>query len=145
MLDSQKIPLSRVKEAYCLNEHEAQSLLDELSPEGVFPYELWQKAYVSYWKYPAAECSRLYKVENPPFPEAHPQPIKCFPTDTYAKWMVDFFFELARRISVKELEAGFNYIVESTYDNNHTVSESERMYLFYPLTLAEKILPTSQG
>jgi hypothetical protein len=138
MLDPQKIPLSRVKEAYRLNEHEAQSLLHELSPEGVFPYELWQKAYASYWKSPAAECSRLYKVENPPFPETNQQPTKYCPTETYAKWMVDFFFEMARRISVSDLESGFNYIVESTYDSQAAVSESDREFLFYPLKLAEK-------
>ena len=138
MLDPQKIPLFRVKEAYRLNEHEAQSLLHELSPEGVFPYELWQKAYASYWKYPAAECSRLYKVENPPFPETHQQPIKHCPADTYAKWMVDFFFEMARRIPVVELENGFDYIIESTYESLSAVSDSEREFLFYPLRLAEK-------
>lgn len=138
MLDPQKIPLYRVKQAYSLNEHEAQSLLHELSPDGVYPYELWQKAYSSYWKHPAAECSRLYKVENPPFPETHQSTEKYFPTETYAKWIVDFFFEMARRISVKYLENGFDYIIESTYDSKSAASESDRQYLFYPLALAEK-------
>jgi hypothetical protein len=137
MLDPQKIFMSRVKQAYGLNEHEAQSLLHELSPDGVFPY-VWQKAYSIYWKYPAAEIARLYKVENPSFPETHSQPIKHCPADVYAKWIADFFFELARRIYAKELENGFDYIVESTYDDKSAASESEREYLFYPLMLAEK-------
>lgn len=128
----------RVKQCYGLNEQEGQSLLHALSPDGVFPYEIWQMAYSSYWKYPAAECSRLYKVENPPFPEINPQPIKHFPTKAYAKWIVDFFFELARRISVRELENGFDYIVESTFDSKSAVSDPDRQYLFYPLTLAGK-------
>lgn len=130
--------MSRVKLAYGLNEHEAQSLLHELSPDGVFPYELWQKAYSTYWKYHAAEYSRLYKVENPSFPETHSQPIKHCPADVYQKWMVDFFFELARRLSSRELEKGFEYIVESTYDEKSAISDSDRQYLFYPLTVSEK-------
>lgn len=142
MFAPQKIPLFRVKEAYGLNAHEPQELLNELSPDNVFPYEVWQKAYSSYWKYPAAECSRLYKVENPPFPETHQIPEKYFPTETYAKWIVDFFFDMARRISVTDLENGFDYIVETTYDSESAVSDSDRTFLFYHLQLVEKNLAT---
>ena len=138
MVDPQKIPLFRVKQAYGLNEHEAQSLLHELSPTDVFPYDLWREAYSAYWKYPAAECSRLYKVENPPFPEVHQITEKYFPTETYATWMMNFFFEMARRISVKHLKDGFDYIVASTYDTQDAVSEADREYLFYHLAQAEK-------
>ena len=138
MFEPQKIPLFRVKQAYGLGEYEPQELLDYLSPDGVFPYELWQKAYSSYWKYPAAECSRLYKVENPPFPETHQIPEKYFPTETYAKWIVDFFYEMARRISFKDLESGFDYIVETTYDSKSAVNDSDRTFLFYHLELVEK-------
>ncbi|WP_291441153.1 hypothetical protein [Desulfovibrio sp.] len=138
MLDPQKICMVRVKQGFGLNEHEAQSLLHALSPECVFPYEVWQNAYSSYWQRPAAEIARLYKVENPSFPEIPSQSIQYCPTDVYAKWIVDFFFELARRISARELEDGFDYIVESTFDNKSAVSESEREYLFYPLRLADK-------
>lgn len=130
--------MSRVKQAYCLNEHEAQSLLHELSPDSVYPYELWQKAYSTFWKIPAAEYSRLYNVDNPPFPEIHQLSENYFPTEAYAKWMVDFFFEMARRISVRALESGFDYIIESIYDNKSSVSDADREYLFYPLMLAEK-------
>ena len=44
MFEPQKIPLFRVKQAYGLSDYEPQELLDYLSPDGVFPYELWQKA-----------------------------------------------------------------------------------------------------
>lgn len=138
MLDPQKISLFRVKQAYSLNEHEAQNLLHELSPERVFPYEIWHKAYVSYWKSPAAESSRLYEVENPPFPETRSQPIKHCPTDVYAEWMMNFFFEMARRISAAELEKGFDYIIESTYDNKFSVSETDREYLFRHIVMSDK-------
>lgn len=137
MFDPQKIPLFRVKQAYGLDDYEPQELLDHLSPDSVFPYELWQKAYSSYWKYSAAECSRLYKVENPPFPETHQMPEKHFPTDTYATWIVDFFYEMARRISVKDLENGFDYIVETTYGSKSAVNDSDRTFLFYHLQLVE--------
>lgn len=143
MFEPQKIPLFRVKQAYGLGEYEPQELLDYLSPDGVFPYELWQKAYSSYWKYPAAECSRLYKVENPPFPEIHQLREEYFPTETYATWMVDFFFEMARRISVTDLENGFDYIVETTYDRKSAVSDSDRTFLFYHLQLVEKNVATA--
>lgn len=142
MFAPQKIPLFRVKEAYGLNAHEPQELLNELSPDNVFPYEVWQKAYSSYWKSPAAECSRLFKVENPPFPETHQLPEKYFPTETYAIWMVDFFFEMARRISVTDLENGFDYIVETTYDSKAGISDSDRTFLFYHFQLVEKNLAT---
>ena len=142
MFEPQKIPLFRVKEAYGLNSHEPQELLNELSPDNVFPYELWQKAYSSYWKSPAAECSKLYKVDNPPFPETHQLPEKYFPTETYAKWMVDFFFDMARRISVTDLESGFDYIVETTYDSKSAVSDSDRTFLFYHLQLVDKNIAT---
>lgn len=142
MFDPQKIPLFRVKEAYGLTGQEPQELLNELSPDNVFPYELWHRAYSSYWKSPAAECSRLYKVENPPFPETHQLPEKYFPTETYAKWMVDFFFEMARRISVTDLENGFDYIVETTYDSKAGISDSDRTFLFYHFQLVEKNIAT---
>lgn len=134
--------MSRVKLAYRLNEHEAQGLLNELSPDGVFPYEIWQKAYSTYWKYPAAEISKLYKVGNPPFPETHAQSIKHCPTDVYAKWMVDFFFEMARRIHHKDLQKGFDYIVEMTYDDKFAVSETDRGFLFYHMGVVDKNIAT---
>lgn len=130
--------MSRVKQAYCLNEHEAQSLLCKLSSDSVYSYELWQKAYSSYWKYPSAECSRLYNVDNPPFPKIHQLPEEYFPTETCGQLIVDFFFEIARRISVKDLESGFDYIIESTYDSKAAVSDFDREYLFYHLKLVEK-------
>ncbi len=105
--------------------------MSALSPDGIFPYAVWEAAYSAYWKSPAAECSRLYKFDNPPFPEIGQLPEKYFPTETYAQWMVDFFYELARRISVTDLENGFDYIVEATYDDKLSVSEADRDFLFY--------------
>ncbi len=136
MLDPQKIVLLRVKQAYALNTPEAEGLLSALSPDGIFPYAVWEAAYSAYWKSPATECSRLYKFDNPPFPEIGQLPEKYFPTETYAQWMVDFFYELARRISVTDLENGFDYIVEATYDDKLAVNEADRDFLFYHIKKA---------
>ena len=77
-------------------------------------------------------------MDNPSFPEIHQQTEKYCPTETYAKWIVDFFYEMARRISVKDLESGFDYIVETTYDSKSAVNDSDRSFLFYHLQLVEK-------
>jgi hypothetical protein len=113
-----------------------EGLLHALSPDGVFPYALWEKAYAAYWKSPAAECSRLYKFDNSPFPEAGQLQEKYFPIDVFAQWMIDFFYELARRISVMDLENGFDYIVESTYDDKLAVNETDRDFIFYHIKKA---------
>lgn len=52
--------------------------------------------------------------------------------------MTDFFFEMARRVPVKELEKGFDYILEASYDNKSYLSDNEREYIFYSLIQAER-------
>lgn len=104
MTEPQKISLYRVKQAYDLNEHEAQALLNALSPHGIFPCAVWHEAYSLFWEKPAAECTVQCGAENPPFPEYAPASTPLFPVDSYATLMTDFFFEMARRVPVKELE-----------------------------------------
>ena len=138
MTKPQKISLYRVKQAYDLNEHEAQALLNALSPHGVFPCAVWREAYSLFWEEPAAECAVQCGAENPPFPECVPASTAIFPVDSYATLMTDFFFEMARRVPVKELEKGFDYILEASYDNKSYLSDSEREYIFYSLIQAER-------
>jgi hypothetical protein len=138
MLDPQKIFMSRIKQAYCLNEHEAQSLLHELSPDKVYPFELWQKAYSSFWKYPAAESAKLYEIENPCFPEICQVTDKYFPTETYSTWITNLFSRLAAIIHVEELEKGYDYIVETVYDTTENSFAKSKADLFYILERAEK-------
>lgn len=138
MSESQKISLYRVKQAYNLNEHEALALLSALSPHGVFPFAIWREAYALFWEKPAAECAAQCGADNPPFPKDILAPAALFPVDSYAALMTDFFFEMARRVPVSELEKGFDYILEASYDNKFYLSEHKREYIFYNLIQAEK-------
>lgn len=138
MTEPQKISLYRVKQAYDLNELEAQALLNALSPHGVFPCAVWREAYSLFWEEPAAECAVQCGTENPPFPEYVPASTAIFPVDNYATLMTDFFFEMAQRVPVKELEKSFDYILEASYDNKSYLSDVEREYIFYSLIQAEK-------
>ena len=138
MPELQKISLYRVKQAYNLNEHEALALLNALSPHGVLPCAVWRESYSLFWEKPAAECAVQSGAENPPFPEYVPTSTTLFPVDSYATLMTDFFFEMARRVPVKELEKGFDYILEASYDNKSYLSDNEREYIFYSLVQAER-------
>lgn len=138
MPEPQKVSLYRVRQAYDLNDYETQALLNALSPQGVFPYAVWREAYSLFWEDPAAECTAQCRAENPPFPECAPAFAKDFPADNYATLMTDFFFEMARRVPVKELEKGFDYILEASYDNKSYLPDFEREYIFYSLVQAER-------
>lgn len=92
MAEPQKISLYRVRQAYDLNEHEAQALLNALSPHAIFPCAVWHEAYSLFWEKPAAECTIQCGAENPPFPEYVPVSTTLFPVDSYATLMTDFFF-----------------------------------------------------
>lgn len=138
MAEPQKISLYRVRQAYDLNEHEAQALLNALSPHGIFPCAVWHEAYSLFWEKPAAECTVQCGAENPPFPEYAPASTPLFPVDSYATLMTDFFFEMARRVPVKELEKGFDYILEASYNDKSYLSDNEREYIFYSLIQAER-------
>ena len=130
MAEPQKISLYRVRQAYDLNEHEAQALLNALSPHAIFPCAVWHEAYSLFWEKPAAECTIQCGAENPPFPEYVPVSTTLFPVDSYATLMTDFFFEMARRVPIKVLEKGFDYILEASYDNKSYLSDNKREYIF---------------
>lgn len=138
MAEPQKISLYRVRQAYNLNDHEAQALLNALSPHDIFPFAVWREAHSLFWEKPAAECAAQCGAENPPFPEYIPTSTTFFPVDNHATVMTDFFFEMARRVPVKELEKGFDYILEASYDNKSYLSDVEREYIFYSLVQAER-------
>ena len=138
MLDQERIPIGKLKQAYGLNMQDVDSLLSALSPDGVFPYVLWQKAYSAFWRSSASEISRLYKVENPPFPDAGTLPDRYFPHDTYATWIVEFFVKLAAMVHVGELEKGLDYVIEATYDGDAFAFKQPKENLFYILYLSEK-------
>ncbi len=45
MLHHEQITIGKLKQAYVLNAQEAESLLNALFPDSVFPFETWRKAY----------------------------------------------------------------------------------------------------
>ena len=137
MLDQHLISVWKLKQAYELNGQEAEDLLCALAPHGVFPYALWQRAYAAHWRNPAQDAARVWKFEAPRFPEAGELPEKHCPTDIYAKWMIEFFLELAKVLYIKELEQGFNYILEAVYDGTCPF-QAEKENLFRLLTIEEK-------
>ena len=99
---------------------------------------LWQKAYSTFWRSSADEISRLYKVENPPFPDTGTLPDKYFPQDTYATWIVQFFIKLSAMVNVSALEKGLDYVIEATYDEDAFTFKQQKEDLFYILYLVEK-------
>jgi len=141
MLDPQRIPIGKLKQAYELNPQEAEAVLRELSPSGVFPYAVWQKAHSQFWKGHAHDNVRLYKLERPPqFPEAGEIPEKYFPTEVYTKWLVDFLVEMSRLICTSEFEKGFDYVIGETYDGDMFPFKEEKERLFSALNLERKAI-----
>jgi hypothetical protein len=49
MLSQDHAPIGKLKQAFGLNTHDVQGLLSMLLPDGVFPANLWKKAYSSFW------------------------------------------------------------------------------------------------
>jgi hypothetical protein len=146
MLSQDYIAIGKLKKAYGLNAQEAQDLLCVLTPDNVFPYILWKKAYVAFWRSSAEEISRLYKGTNPSFPELGVLPDDFFPTETYAKWIGDFFIELAKFINVKKLEDGTKFIIEYSYDGNiDSILKDEIEGMFELLVIDEKHFYRSGG
>jgi hypothetical protein len=138
MLDQECITIGKLKQAYKLNTQDVDSLLSALSPDSVSPYVLWYKAYSAFWRDSANEISRLYEVENPPFPDAGTLPDGYFPQDTYAAWIVQFFVVLAAMVKVDVLEKGLDYVIEATYDGDAFAFKQPKEDLFYILYLSEK-------
>ena len=138
MLDQEKITIGKLKQAYNLNAQDVETLLCALSPDNAFPYVLWQKAYSTFWRGSASEISRLYKVDNPQFPDAGTLPDKYFPTGTYAAWIVEFFTKLSAMVNVAALEKGLEHIIEATYDGEAFAFKQPKEDLFHTLYLSEK-------
>lgn len=138
MLDQHRVTVGELKQAYGLSEKEAQSLLDALSPDGIFPFALWHQAYTACWRDSVRHCARLYKLEVSAFPETGVLPEKHCPTLTYAKWMVDYFRDLAKVIPISELERGFDFLLEAAYGAGETEFTLEKENLFQLLRRDEE-------
>lgn len=137
MLDAKKIPLARVKDAFRLNENDTETLVDQLWPQNVFPWEIWGRAYDKFWRGIAASNAEMFKLNNPPYPEmtgiwanAH--------VNAWCDKMYGFFSELAFVLPANSLQRGLNYIIEETYEDSSNIFLTEREALFSSLLEAER-------
>ncbi|WP_417292605.1 hypothetical protein [Desulfovibrio porci] len=129
--------MARIKEAFRLNENDAETLVAELWPHNVFPWELWGKAYDTFWRGVAASNAEMFKLNNPPYPEmtgiwadAH--------VNAWCEKMYVFFSELAFALPANSVQKGLNYILEETYEDSSRIFSAEREALFTNLLEAER-------
>ena len=115
MLDQHLISVWKLKQAYELSGQEAESLLEALLPDRVYPYDLWQKAHAEFWGWAVRTAVARYSVASPQFPEAGALPEKHFPKQLHVTLIVRFFAELSKTIEVAELEKGLDYILGTAY------------------------------
>ena len=118
MLDDKLTSLSKLQLAYDLNELEADTIISELWPNGIFPYALWGAAYNRHWK-PAISCNISFisdtKQEDSLLPEFDPREYEHPLLDIYRRRIETFFIKIASIIFVKDLEDGLEELCTSTY------------------------------
>lgn len=138
MLNSENITIGRLKQAYRLSEHDADSLVNALLPDKVFPYAIWKKVYEEFWEWAVHAAASRYKVESPLFPDAGALPNKFFPVSLHRTLLVRFFGELSKIIPVSELEKGIDYIIEATYGEENFPFAEQKKSLFRALREEER-------
>lgn len=137
MLDPQKIPLARVKEAFALTVKEAESLVHALWPHHVLPWELWREAYARFWRSTAIDNAEVFGTNNPPFPEMTGIWADA-PAQAWGEKMHVFLGEMVFALPATSLQSGLEYIIEETYGDSSTVFLAEREVLYKNLKEAEK-------
>ena len=137
MLDPQKIPLARVKEAFALTVQEAENLVDALWPHHVLPWQLWREAYTKFWRGIAFDSAEVFGTNNPPFPEMTGIWADA-PAQAWGSKMYGFFSEMVYALPARSLQRGLEYVLEETYGDSSTVFLAEREILFKSLEEAEK-------
>ena len=138
MLDPERIPLNKLKQAFDLNEQDVETLISALWPNEIFPYALWEMAYRPRWRDAAFNNSLYYKArEISSFPEfdplEHEMPLLFINRDR----IVSFFHELAAVIFVTDLREGFNRIINWTYEKNDNNFKDDIDYFFNGLSHIE--------
>ena len=134
MLDLQKIPLARVKEAFKLNNNDVDGLIEQIWPKNILAWMLWDKAYRKYWRSTASNLD-FFKIKNPPYPVMDERW-----ADHLSAWsdkMYGFVTELGFALPVSSLQRGLDYILEETYSDGSSVFVAEREYLYTKLAEAE--------
>jgi hypothetical protein len=138
MLDTKRIPIGRVKQAYGLNKNEAENAIQALWPDNVFPMELWRRTHEIYWRAFADSNQAVYKIESPALPEVDTTK-KFFHTYLCSVDVMTFFRKLSLNIQAKILLEGLKYILEETYENIDAVFPEEREFLFNTLSRLETV------
>jgi hypothetical protein len=92
MLDQERIPISKLKQAFDLNGHDVETLISALWPQGVFPYALWEMVYKHCWETVASHNSRFYQTKDfSSFPKYDPLEYQVPLLDIY-RGRLDTFF-----------------------------------------------------
>ena len=146
MLDTERIPIGKLKQAYGLNEQDVQTLLSELLPNGVFPTDLWQKAYSSFWRGKILDYTVLYNLNSPPFPlklSCLSFPKINIPPDSYyyiekcREMMWVLFVEVSSFLTSDKVKNGLDYILGESYATNDFIYEQEIKNLFDNLAIED--------
>lgn len=132
MLDPQRISLGKIRCAYNLNQFETEDLVKELWGKGVFPWDIWERAYKAYWLAVALTCRDHFKLPYTPYPE---QPPAKSMWDTPNRWknlMCGFFGELCYALPFNDIRDGIEYIVAETYEipEQNFVDERSSFYAY---------------
>ncbi|MDR3043624.1 MAG: hypothetical protein LBU75_05090 [Desulfovibrio sp.] len=142
MLNPERISIGRLKQAYGLSALEVDELLAALWPNGVFPYDLWEKAYTSYWKDAALHNAAFHLAGAAPvLPEIDQKLAEMYATTPlypYQTLVVKFFESLSAKIFVSDLEKGFRYITEEAIGDSINEFKEKIDYIFDRLSDTEK-------
>lgn len=136
MVDPQKISMGRVRQAYGLNNNEAESVIQALWPDNVFPVGLWRRTHKTYWRAFADSNQAVYNLESPSLPEIDLS-AKYFHFHLCALDVQAFFRKLSLNIQASTLREGLNSILEESYEDTDAVFPEEREFLFNTLLRLE--------
>ena len=143
MLDQQKIPMGRVRQAYGLSVNEVESVIQTLWPYAVFPVELWRKTHEQYWRGFADSNQAVYRIESPALPEVDTAK-PYFHVHLCALDVMAFFRKLSLNIQAGLLQQGLQYILDELYEDYATLFQEEREFLFKTLLRLETVDPIEQ-
>jgi hypothetical protein len=142
MLNPERISIGRLKQAYNLSALEVDELLAALWPNGVFPYDLWEKAYVSYWKDAALHNAAFHLAGAAPvLPEIDQRLMQIYeatPLYPYRTLIAKFFESLSVNLFVADLKKGLRYITEETFGDGVSEFKENIDYIVDRLADAEK-------
>ncbi len=135
--------MGRVRQAYGLSANEVESVIQALWPHAVFPVELWRMAHEQYWRGFADSNQAVYRIESPALPEVDTAK-QFFHVHLCALDVMEFFRKLSLNIQAGPLQQGLQYILDESYEDNATLFQEEREFLFKTLLRLETVDPIEQ-